>query len=252
MRSIASFMPRRIRLLSGLVLFAYTTLHLVNHALGIVSLALAESGLRLALAFWRIPVVTGVLYGAAAIHFALALRTLYIRREWRLPLIEILRLASGFSLPMILIGHVVATRLADTLFGVGPTYAAVIAKLQMSGTEGLQLALLAPGWVHGCLGLWITLRRHAAMRRLKPVLVAALILLPSLAAMGFLRMEAEVSVSHALTRNVVLGATEAANLAAWKGDLTIGYCAMVLLALVLGWLRRFPELRRKPSSSDPR
>jgi adenylate cyclase len=248
MRLIASFMTRRIRLLSGLVLFTYITLHLINHVLGIVSLALAESGLRLALAFWRIPVITAVLYGAAAIHFALALRTLYTRREWRLPLIEILRLASGFSLPLILIGHVVATRLADTLFGIEPSYATIIAKLQMGGTQGLQLALLAPGWVHGCLGLWITLRRYAAVRRLKPLLLAVLVLLPSLAAIGFFRMEAQVSTLPALPR--IVRAREAAILAAWRDDLTIGYFVVVILALALGRLRRLPQLGRSPASPD--
>jgi hypothetical protein len=36
------------------VLFTYVTLHLINHAFGMVSLALAERGLRIAMAFWRI------------------------------------------------------------------------------------------------------------------------------------------------------------------------------------------------------
>jgi adenylate cyclase len=74
---------RRIRLLSGLVMFAYLTAHLLNHALGIFSLTLAESGLKLAIMFWRNPVATFFLYGAAAVHVGLALWTLYSRREWQ-------------------------------------------------------------------------------------------------------------------------------------------------------------------------
>src|SRR5436305_3849166 len=177
MNLLTPITARRLRLFSGLVLFTYISLHLVNHALGIFSLAVAESGLRLALGFWRIPVISFVLYGAAAMHFSLALWTLYSRREWHLPAIEILRLASGFSLPLILIGHVVTTRLADTLFDVRPSYTTVITNLQISGREGLQLALLAPGWVHGCLGIWITLRKSALMRRMKYLLIACLFLL---------------------------------------------------------------------------
>src|ERR1700756_1008823 len=88
----ASFTLRRLRLLSGLVMFAYIAIHLGNHALGIVSLALAEGGLRLEMAFWRSPPATLLLYGAAAMHFLLALWTLYSRRNWRLPWFEILRL----------------------------------------------------------------------------------------------------------------------------------------------------------------
>ncbi len=112
---------RRLRLLSGLVMFAYIAIHLVNHGLGTISLALAESGLRLETAFWRGTVPTVALYGAAAMHFFLALWTLYHRREWRLPAIEILRLASGFSLPLLLLNHAVTTRLGDTVFGIRPS-----------------------------------------------------------------------------------------------------------------------------------
>ncbi|MGA8558986.1 MAG: adenylate/guanylate cyclase domain-containing protein, partial [Pseudolabrys sp.] len=77
-------------MLSGLVMFAFITIHLFNHALGLVSLALAESGLRVEMVFWRSPPITFLLYGAAAIHFSLALWTLYSRREWKLPWIEVL------------------------------------------------------------------------------------------------------------------------------------------------------------------
>ena len=238
MSLLASFSLRRLRLLSGLVLFAYIALHLVNHALGIVSLALAENGLRIALAFWRIPLITLLLYGAAAVHFVLALRTLYARREWNLPWIEVLRLASGFSFPLLLIGHAINTRLADTLFGLTPSYSAVIANLQAAGTQGTQLALLAPGWLHGCLGLWITLRRYALMRRLKHVLIAFMLGVPSLAAIGFFRMAAEISARGAppMARAT---AFEQATLAAWREDLTLVYLGALVAAAVLGRLRAF-------------
>jgi adenylate cyclase len=245
MNPLSSLTPRRLRLSSGLVLFVYITAHLINHTLGIFSLPLAESGLRVALTFWRIPVVTFVLYGAAAIHFSLALWTLYGRREWRLPPLEILRLASGFSLPLILIGHVVTTRLADSLFDVRPSYSTVIAHLQVTGREGLQLALLAPGWVHGCLGLWITLRRSALMRRLKYPLLGCLVLLPSLAAIGFFRMSADVSAVDMLPVQRIASGQQAALLAGWKDSLTTGYLGAVAVAIALGRLRRFQSVRRR-------
>jgi adenylate cyclase len=234
----ASFSLRRLRLLSGLVLFTYIGLHLLNHALGMFSLALAESGLRIALAFWRIPLVTLVLYGAAAVHFGLALRTLYTRREWNLPWLEILRLASGFSFPLLLIGHAVNTRLGDTLFGFRPSYSAVITSLQMAGTQGMQLALLAPGWLHGCLGLWITLRRFETMRRLKYALISATAGIPLLAAAGFFRMAGEISVRAAPAQAHASPAEQAA-LAAWKDDLTLIYVCAIMAAVLLGRVRAF-------------
>jgi adenylate cyclase len=230
------FNLRRMRLLSGLVMFAYITVHLLNHALGIASLALAETGLRLEMVFWRTPPATVLLYGAAAMHFSLALWTLYSRREWKLPWIEILRLASGFSFPLLLIGHAVTTRLGDALFAIKPSYTTVIFNLLMAGRQGMQLALLAPGWMHGCLGLWITLRQFGAMQRIKHWLVALIVLIPLLAAAGFFRMATEVRAMRPPLPASPEAAIEQGMLAAWKDDLTMAYLAAVLGAFALGRL----------------
>src|ERR1700744_2152516 len=149
---------RRLQLGSGVGLLVYLFLHLLNHALGVWSLELAGRGLGVALWFWRSAPGTIALYGAAALHFALALRTIYARRHWVLPLAEWVRLWAGLSLPLLLIRHAVTTRLASSLYGFEPDYERVVVLLLMSGTQGLQLALLAPGWIHGCLGLWFRLR----------------------------------------------------------------------------------------------
>jgi adenylate cyclase len=235
---------RRLRLVSGLVMFVYLTLHLVNHALGIISLDLAEKGLRLAMALWRNPVASFLLYGAAFVHVALALSTLYSRREWHLPAIEILRLLAGFSFPLLLIGHAVTTRLGDDIFAIAPSYAAIIATLLAAGTQGLQLALLAPGWLHGCLGLWITLRRFETMQRLKPLLMALVVMLPVLAAIGFLRMAEAVRALPPLTPSpAVIAAREA--LANWAEDAMHIYIALVGAAFVAGRLR---DLARRRSA----
>jgi len=230
-------------MLTGLVMFAYITIHLANHALGIVSLSLAESGLRVEIALWRRPPITLLLYGAALIHFSLALWTLYSRREWKLPWIEILRLASGFTFPLLLIGHAVTTRLGDALFAIRPTYATIIANLLMAGTQGMQLALLAPGWLHGCLGLWITLRRFHAMQQIKPLLAALVVLIPLLAAAGFLRMAAEVAAMGPPPPVSPVAMAARGALADWKNDLTIIYLGVVLTAFLAGRLHALVQWR---------
>jgi adenylate cyclase len=236
-----SFTIRRLRQLSGLVMFAYIAMHLVNHALGIISLALAESGLRLALVFWRSPPATLLLYGAAAMHFSLALWTLYSRREWGLPFIEVLRLGSGFSLPLLLISHAVTTRLGDTLFAIKPSYTAIVAGLLAAGTQGRQLALLAPGWLHGCLGLWIALRRFPALQRMRNWLVAFAVVVPVAAALGFIRMAQEVSA----TRAPPPAGTDAEHviLAASMNEITIAYLGAIVAAFALGRLQTLLQRR---------
>ncbi len=69
--------------------------------------------------------------------------------------------------------------------------------LVASGNEGWQVALLAPGWVHGCLGLWITLRRWPWAQRMRFVLAGAALLLPLLSAAGFWRMASALAAQPA-------------------------------------------------------
>ena len=235
---------RHAQIGSGVVLLTYLFLHLVNHALGIWSLDLAGHGLTLAIRLWHSTPGTILLYGSAALHFSLALRTIYGRRRWVLPATEWIRIWAGLSLPLLLIRHVVATRLAASLYGFEPDYEKIVVTLISSGTQGLQLALLAPGWVHGCLGLWIRFRHHDPVRRAKPALIAVLAGLPLLSAAGFLHMTRTVEKMRPIlpAPDPKLLAHQVA-LDAWRHDLLTLYVSLVVGALVAGQLRNRVERR---------
>jgi adenylate cyclase len=241
---------RHLQLASGVVLLTYLFLHLVNHALGIWSLDLAGRGLMLAIRLWHSTPGTILLYGSAALHFSLALRTLYGRRHWVLPAAEWIRLWAGLSLPLLLIRHAVGTRLAASLYGFEPDYEKIVISLISSGTQGLQLALLAPGWVHGCLGLWLRFRHHDFMRRSKPALLALLICLPLLSAAGFMHMTRTVEAASARlpAADPKLMAHRDA-LDEWRRDLLMLYASLVIGAVGAGLLRSRHERRNlvKPS-----
>jgi adenylate cyclase len=139
--AIAFRLTRRdLRLGSGLVLFSYVALHLVNHALGLVSLTAAEAGLRIALKLWQSLPGTALLYGAAALHFVLAMLAIYERRTLRMSALQALRIWLGLGIPLLLIGHIAATRLASEFYGLRPDYARIIWNLWASDNEGRQLA----------------------------------------------------------------------------------------------------------------
>jgi len=231
---------RQLRLASGLVLLSYISMHLATHTFGLWSLDLAEHGLAWTKALWQSWPGTVALYGAAAGHFALALRTIYQRRHWGLPAIEIIRLWAGFSLPLLLISHVVATRLTLELFGISSDYHRIVGSLIASGNEGWQIALLAPGWLHGCLGLWISLRHVEVMRRLKPALIVFVVALPVLSAGGFGRMTQTVA-SAPPAQSAPLDAAAAAarrdRLAVWQRGITTAYLVSLIGAFVAGQIR---------------
>ncbi|WP_232465905.1 hypothetical protein [Burkholderia ubonensis] len=229
---------RRLQLGSGILLWIYISVHLINHALGIWSIDIAERGLTLAIGLWQSLPGTILLYGAAGLHFALAIRTVYSRRHWALPPAEWLRLWAGLSLPMLLIRHVVGTRVATSFYGFDPSYERVIVSLLTSGTQGLQIALLAPGWVHGSLGLWFHLRRQALVRRAKFVLLAVLVVLPLLSAAGFVHMARAIAPgSLAVPAPDAVLVAHRAVLDTWRHFLVIGYLSLIGAAFAAGLLR---------------
>src|SRR5919201_6942284 len=102
---------RRVRLASGLVLFAYVTTHLANHALGLISLDAMEAGRASFLAVWRHPIGSLALYSSWTAHVALAFWALYQRRTLRMAGWETAQLMPGLAIPPLLVSHVVGTRL---------------------------------------------------------------------------------------------------------------------------------------------
>jgi adenylate cyclase len=228
----SSSVLRKLRLASGLFLFAYITMHLANHALGLVSLDAAEAALRMAVVIWHSWPGTLLLYGAAAIHFLLALWAVYERRTLWLPPAEWLRIALGFWLPVLLIGHDAGTRIAYELFGSPSDYSRVVTNLWVSDSQGRQLGLLAPGWIHGCLGLHFAFNRRPLYIRMRYVLFGAALLLPVLSALGFVAMGRELIASPAAAAAAFdyLSPTHAAEriaIAQWRDGLLAAYLAII-------------------------
>lgn len=235
---------RELRLGSGLVMFAYVAIHFVDHALGLVSLDAAERALRLSVAVWQSRPGSVLLYGAAAVHVGLALVTLYERRTLRMPAVQALRIALGLTMPVLLIGHAVGTRVATEMYQLAPTYHRVVWSLWLADGEGRQLALQAPGWMHGCLGLHLAFGHRRGWQRLRWPLFGAALLLPVLAALGFLAMGRELAsiytsagaptpVPDAPTR-VALGRLRDVGVAAWFGLAALPFGARALR----GWIER--------------
>src|SRR5512145_103683 len=93
---------RRLRLITGSVLFTYLATHFLNHALGLISLDAMEDGRIWFLALWRNPIGTAAFYGSLLIHFGLALWAIYQRHHLRMPFWEALQLVLGLCIPPLL------------------------------------------------------------------------------------------------------------------------------------------------------
>ena len=251
-----SISRRDLRLTSGVVMLLYLASHLANHALGLISLDTAEVVLGSVVRFWRNPTVTVVLYGAAGFHVALAIVSAYERRTFRLPATELLRIALGFWLPVMLIGHAITTRLEYELIGAPSTYTRVVSDLWARDGEWQHLGLLAPGWLHGCLGLNFAFGRRPLWRRYRFVLFAVALLLPVLSALGFVEMGRELARQrHLNNEGAAVGTLEASDgtnisreagavIAPWRSGLVWGYLGVIGLAFAARGVRDLLERRQ--------
>ncbi|ACA16753.1 adenylate/guanylate cyclase [Methylobacterium sp. 4-46] len=235
---------QRLRLASGLVLFAFAGTHFLNHALGLAGLEAMVGFARWRVAVTRSAPGTGILAAALVVHAGLALARLAARRSLRMPAWEAGQVALGLAIPFFLLPHIVGTRVANLLYGLDTGYPAVIARLWPDAIPH-QAALLALVWGHGCLGLHHWLRLSPRYRRVAPALGVAALILPLAAAAGIavqgelmerdLAAAARFDAPDLAARWPRRSPPEA--LAAIGGPVRAGFYALAGLALAAGALR---------------
>ena len=184
--SIRGIGVRQIRLACGLVLFAYLVSHFLNHALGNISMDALATGIQYHIAFWRFPPVAVLFYTAALVHAGLGIWALYQRRQFRWKAIEPLQLVLGLSIPALIISHIAGVRLGQALYGHEKLYPQELYAFWVAAPYRIWLmfAVLLIAWIHGSIGLYFWLRMKAFYKRAAPFLLAAAVLVPTLAMLG--------------------------------------------------------------------
>ena len=175
---------RNVRLVSGLILFAFVTTHLVNHALGLVSLEAMEAMRDVRTAITRSLPGTAILMVAAIAHAVLGVEKILSRRLSAISVRGLIQIAFGLLIPVLLARHLIGTRIAHEMFGVNDNYAYALWAM-WPGEAWRQAALIALVWVHGCIGLYMWIRFRRWFPRWQPVLLSAAVLIPALAFAGF-------------------------------------------------------------------
>ncbi|TAV83856.1 adenylate/guanylate cyclase domain-containing protein [Rhizobium leguminosarum] len=181
---------RRARLGSGLVIFIFVLLHLSNHAIGLISVAAADKAAHLFMAIWRNPLGTAIFYSSVLIHIALVLRAIYMRRSLVMPKGEMAQIVLGLMIPLLLMDHVIGTRIAHEFYGYIDDYETVVSMLWIRNpTNGVrQVFGVAAVWIHGCIGIHFWLRYRPWYPDFAPLLLALAILVPVLSLLGFVEM----------------------------------------------------------------
>ncbi len=244
----------RLRLFSGLVMLTYVTMHLLNHAAGLISLEAMEDVLWYIFRIWTNRPAQALLYGSFLVHYTLALFALWQRRTLRLRASELAQLILGFAIPLLLVRHVVGTRISDSFFHTDVGYYAYLLWIYFvrSPDHGyLQMVVLVVAWAHAMIGLHFWLRVRPWYGRLQAPALMVAVLVPVLSLLGMIeagRHLAALATDPGWTQRafakMTLPTPEAAgNLAEITNTLTwvfaVAVAAVLLARLVRrAWLRR--------------
>jgi adenylate cyclase len=244
---------RQIRLVCGLVLFAYLVSHFLNHALGNISMDALATGVHYHIMFWQFLPVAVVFYGAALVHSGLGIWALYQRRQFHWKTIEPLQLVLGLSIPALIIAHIAGIRLGHAVFGHERLYSQVLYADWVAAPykKWLMFTVLTVAWIHGCIGLYFWLRMKAFYPRAAPFLLAAAVLIPALAMLGLYQggrtiiansNSAEWRADNLSQRKLGTPAEQRV-LADIVDDFQIGYLGLIGLVLLARGARALNERR---------
>ena len=252
-RLIRGISVRQIRFACGLVLYAYLVSHFLNHALGNISMEALATGVHYHAGFWQFPPVAIALYLSALVHSGLGIWALYQRRHFHWRAIEPLQLVLGLSIPALIVAHVVGVRVGQSLFGHEKLYPQELYSFWVSRAYRIWLmsAVLIVAWVHGSIGLYFWLRMKAFFKRAAPFLLAAAVLVPTLALLGFYQSGRQVVAlstspqwrTDNLSPRQVGTPPQQQKLDEIADDLLIGYLALLGLVVLAKGARALNERR---------
>lgn len=233
---------RQVRLVTGLVLFAYVISHFANHALGNVSLGAMDDGLYYHAVFWKSWPMTIVLYGSVAIHPGLGIWALYAHRHFRWTGVELTQLVFGLSIPVFIISHVIGVRLAASLFGHEKDYPQVFFAYWVYRPEmqWSMYAVLLVSWIHGCIGIYFWVRGKPYFKKIASLLLALAVILPTVSMLGLYQASRTVQVASTapewraeiLSREKIGTPAEQVTLEQISSYTLYGYFGLIGLALV--------------------
>lgn len=175
---------RRARMYSGLVIFLYVTVHLVNHSTGLISLEAMEGLRQRVSAFNRHIIVTVILYTALLVHALLGFQHLLTRRSFKMSAKDWIQLVTSFILPLALLPHMLASSYAPRFKDAQANYKLVLdGTLEDGGIYFMGLFVIFV-WVHGIIGITSMVKFHPVYQKYKNAFLVISWLLPILAVLG--------------------------------------------------------------------
>ena len=178
---------RQLRMYSGLIIFLYVTIHLLNHSLGLVSIKLMDQVSDYVSNFVRINAISAILYLSFLIHLVFGLSSLFKRRSFNMSSKDWAQLILGLTLPWILIVHLIANGYATRFENLESSYALLVLATWVFDTKYIFLynLLLVATWVHGIIGIQNITQNSEFYNKNKLFFTVVVWIVPILSVLGY-------------------------------------------------------------------
>jgi adenylate cyclase len=239
-------MIRKLRLVTGIVLFLFVTGHLVNLAFGLISIELLDGLKPVFLAPWHNPIGEPLLVLSMLVHGLLGLLALYHRSTLRMTKLDASQFLLGLAIPPLLISHLLGTAIGEEITGAQASYASVLTFFwviaPVSGLE--QVLVLIATWIHGCIGLFVWMRLQSWWARIAGFAYPLVVLIPVLALLGMVEagkeaiaLQGDPAFMAKVSEGIDPLRESAAQLMTIERNVLLGYGAMILIVLVARAIR---------------
>ena len=226
------------------MLFVFVATHLLNMAVGLVSLDALDATRPYFMLPWHNPVGFIVLMGSMLIHGALGLIAIYWRNTLRMTRYDLVQTISALLIIPLLASHVLGVTLAANMFSIETTYESVLTFFWVqSPIEGLrQVLVVAVTWIHGCAGLFTWMRLKSWWPKAAMIAYSLAVIIPVSALLGFveagnqvLELNAGATVNETAPSAEVIAKFQLYNTIKWS--IISGYLALVGITLVARLIR---------------
>ena len=187
-------MTKKLRLVTGIILFTFLTGHLLNLSFGLVSLTALDDSRQWFLFFWATLPGIAVLVGSMVIHLMLGLSALYQRNTLRMTAADTVQLVLGLLIFPLLFAHLLATVVGPLMTGTRHSYFSILTLFWvLDPAVGLkQVIVTMIAWIHGCMGLVIWMRIKPWWPRVAGFVYPLVVAIPLLALLGMVEAGKEV------------------------------------------------------------
>ncbi len=187
-------MIKKLRLITGIILFSFLVCHLLNLSFGLVSLSALDRSREWFLYFWATTAGIALLVSSMLTHLTLGLVSLYQRNTLRMTISSLVQLVLGLLIFPLLFGHLMATVIGPMIGGERQSYFSILTLFwvlePMTGLKQVVVTMIT--WIHGCMGLVIWMRIQSWWARIAGFVYPLVVGIPLMALLGMVEAGKEV------------------------------------------------------------